>query len=194
MKTLMLIFALSVSAVAQSLVGLPQYGIVLTQKPGGKADDLLIHNNSGKTILAWVVSYHLNIKSPFPRPATYPVHVTLPNPGGFPVGGSMEVVGHGGSKIGLFVPDGKGKAVEMETVMSGAHVDSVVFEDGLFTGPDTENVFEETVQKFSAIRSGSDPFTSALLDGMRRKLGLEKDADRFEKYYQSLPQIHKEEK
>jgi hypothetical protein len=59
MKTLLLFLALSFAAAAQTLIGLPEYGITLS----GSDKKLILENHSGKTIIATMVSeIHANGK------------------------------------------------------------------------------------------------------------------------------------
>lgn len=123
-----MLFALNVNATAQTLMGLPQYGVAL----GGTANDPTIINAASRPIIQAVVLFmakdggRTGLVVSFDRKAV-------------PVGGSAYTQLHAALEIGATPPvevqGGGFPAVE-------AHLSVVVFSDGEVVGPDYQDHFE----------------------------------------------------
>ena len=148
MRTTIAFLALSLCAAAQTLVGLPQYGVELS----GTVDNPVIINHSGKDIYETTVvlyaangdrngvsteNFYFNSLADVVHPGqTAEIHGGQPKP--------TDVV-----TIIYDTPKGMTPAPMTVKIV----LDSVVFGDGVFVGPDTVKSFSQTVDEFSIANS-----------------------------------------
>ena len=159
MKTLISFLALSLCAVAQTLIGLPQYGVELT----GSIENPVIVNNSGKAICE--VTVMLYDAAGKPNGTNTESYCFDSLDGVVHPGDSAEVhgaVAKSGDPIEVHIDNPKNKPVPI-TVK--AVLDSIIFADGSFVGPDNAKWFTDAAISY-AISSATASLSWPVLESL----------------------------
>lgn len=104
----------------------------------------------------------------------------------------MDMFASGGGKaaIGVGTPTGSFPA---SIIVKKAIIDAVIFESGLYVGPDHERNFDAMQKRMAAHRRGESPEAMGQL-ARARDLDGEAEAIKLREHYRSLPVLHKEER
>jgi hypothetical protein len=142
---LILFFSVSSTAMAQ-LTGLPQYGVILAGTP----DDPVILNQSPHRILVYALRLQKGDQDRYPATRVKDYLRQLTTPQTAPSGAGIAPGATSLSLPQVIAPQTKNAAGQRTDIgYTQATLDSVLFDNGQFVGPDVSHTFESTTARIT---------------------------------------------